>query len=91
MKQSLKGYQNRYLRGISRGLKPIVLVGGKGNTHSLIDSMSRALADHEFIKIKLIDVDDRSRKKIMVKEIEKHCDCMAVGITGNTAVLYRPH
>ena len=35
----LKGFQKRYLRGVAHSLKPVVFVGQKGFTQSLVDAM----------------------------------------------------
>ena len=91
MPHTLRGYQNRYLRGLAHGLKPLVLIGQKGITDSVTDSISRALADHELIKIKFLDLDDRGQKKTMLGEIAERCHCAVAGVTGNTAILIRPH
>ena len=41
------------LKGIGHDLKPIVMIGNKGVTPSIIEEIDRALSDHELIKVKL--------------------------------------
>ncbi|OOR89440.1 ribosome assembly protein YhbY [Moraxella caviae] len=41
------------LRGIGHKLNPIVTVGGNGLSPTLIEEVSRALSDHELIKVKI--------------------------------------
>ena len=86
----LRGYQNRYLRGLAHSLKPVILIGQKGISPATIESISGALADHELIKVKFIDLEDRARKKNLIGQIEESCDCSVAGVTGHVAILYRP-
>ena len=41
------------LKGIGHELKPIVMIGNKGVTPTIIEEIDRALSDHELIKVKL--------------------------------------
>ncbi len=42
----------RRLKGIGHELKPVVMVGNKGLTTTVLEEINRALDDHELIKIK---------------------------------------
>ncbi|MDD5476121.1 MAG: ribosome assembly RNA-binding protein YhbY [Syntrophales bacterium] len=87
---SLRGYQNRFLRGLAHSLKPVVLIGQKGLNTRIIKSIMEALDTHELIKVKFIELEDRAQKKTMIREIEDACGCFVAGVTGHVAILYRP-
>ena len=53
MFQKLSNSQQRYLRGLSHGLKPVVMVGGKGLTVGVLAELELALEHHELVKVKI--------------------------------------
>jgi RNA-binding protein len=89
--QPLSSFQAKYLRGLAHGLKPVVFVGQKGATASLLDSIREALNAHELIKAKFIDFKDRRMKAELVAEIAQQTGSRVAGLIGHTAILYRPH
>jgi RNA-binding protein len=88
---SLEGYQRKYLRGLAHELKPVVLVGQRGLTDALLNSLEEALNQHELIKVKFNDFKESADKKAMIAELAEACGCEPVGLIGHTAILYRPH
>ncbi len=89
--QPLSSFQTKYLRALAHSLKPVVLVGQKGISPSLLGSIREALNAHELIKIKFIDFKDRRQKAECLAEIERCTDSCLAGRIGHTAILYRPH
>lgn len=89
--QPLTSFQARYLRGLAHRLKPVVLIGQKGISAALLDSLQEALNAHELIKVKFVDFKDRRLKAAHVAEIERRTDSCLAGLIGHTAILYRPH
>ncbi len=89
--QTLKGFQAKHLRALAHSLKPVVLVGQKGISPSLLGSIQEALNAHELIKIKFVDFKDRRLKAECLAEIERRTDSCRAGLVGHTAILYRPH
>lgn len=80
--------RKRSLRASAHSLKPVVLIGQHGVTSAVLAEVTRALDDHELIKIRFrgTDRDDRAI------EIERICSTLAaelIGSIGGTAVLYR--
>src|SRR3954465_13859837 len=57
----LSPHQKRYLRGIAHSLDPVIMVGQKGVTPSLLKELDGALAHHELVKGKLADADREDR------------------------------
>lgn len=88
---SLTSSQAKYLRGLAHGLKPVVHIGQKGITSSLLDSVREALSAHELIKLKFIDLKDRRMKAEFAAEIERRTGSGLAGLIGHIAILYRPH
>jgi RNA-binding protein len=85
----LKGFQKRFLRGVAHTLKPVVFVGQKGFTPSLVDAMDDALDHHELVKIKFVDFKKKEKKLALVGQIEKSVSCEMVGLVGHIATFYR--
>jgi RNA-binding protein len=89
--QALTSFQAKYLRGLAHGLKPVVFVGQKGITPSLLDAIQEALNAHELIKAKFVDFKDRRMKAELVTQIEQQTGSCVAGQIGHTAIFYRPH
>lgn len=87
----LKGFQKKYLRGLAHSMKPVVLIGQKGCTHTVVQAITDALNAHELIKVKFIDLKNKARKNEILVSIEKKTACGTVGMIGHTAILYREH
>ena len=49
---ALDNTELRRLKGIGHELKPVVTIGNKGLSDSVVEELDRALNDHELIKIK---------------------------------------
>ena len=89
--KKLKGFQKKYLRGLTHGARPVVFIGHKGMTDAVIRSINEALNTHELIKLKFIDFKEKDHKKQIVDRIEKETECENVGIIGHTVIFYRQH
>ena len=85
----LKGSQKRFLRGLAHALKPVVFVGQKGFTQSLVDAMDDALDHHELVKVKFVDCKEKEKKLALVEQIEKSVPCELVGLVGHIATFFR--
>ncbi len=86
---SLKGFQKRFLRGLAHALKPVVFVGQKGFSQSLVDAMDDALDHHELVKLKFVDFKEKEKKLALVGQIEESVPCQMVGLIGHIATFYR--
>jgi RNA-binding protein len=85
----LKGYQKKYLKGIVHGMKPLVFVGQKGLSPTLINAVDESLEKHELIKIKFIDFKEKNQKEEISGAIEKETASELVGMIGHVAIFYR--
>lgn len=81
--------QRRHLRGLAHPLKPVILMGKTGLTAALAAETTRALHDHELIKVKAPG-GDRAARDAMIETLAQQTGSTLVQRIGNVAVLYRP-
>ena len=89
MPAALSNAQKRYLRGLAHDLKPVILVGAKGVTPSLLAELELALEQHELIKAR-IAAEDRDTRDQWIAAIVDGSHAELIGRIGHVAVLYRP-
>jgi RNA-binding protein len=87
MKQ-LAGFQRKYLRGLVHGQRAIVQVGQNGLTDAVIAAVDQALLDHELIKVRMHEPDD---KKQLAEQLAQKSDSTLCGLIGHQAILFRHH
>jgi len=87
--EKLKGYQKKYLKGLVHGVKPLVFVGQKGISPTVIKAVDESLEKHEVLKLKFIDFKEKSQKQEMAGVIEKETASELVGMIGHVAIFYR--
>lgn len=85
----LTGNQKRYLRGLAHHRKPVVTVGAKGITESVLAEIDQALTHHELLKVKLPAL-DAAGKKTMIDQLCDATGAQRVQTIGRTGVIYRP-
>jgi len=86
---TLTSLQRKYLRALAHGLKPVVFIGQKGVSGTLIQAADSALSDHELIKVRFNEFKEKSQKLDIIAELEKSCQCQLAGLIGHTAILFR--
>ena len=64
---TLTGKQKNYLRGVAHSLNPVVMIGGKGLTESVMKEIELALEHHELIKVKLPGNSKAEKVSILAK------------------------
>jgi RNA-binding protein len=84
----LRGFQRRHLRAQAHALRPVVEIGQAGITDAVLTALERALVDHELVKVRLRDPDD---KKAMAAALAERTASELCGLVGHTVILYRPH
>ena len=89
--QKLKGFQKKHLRGLAHHIKPVVYIGQKGITDTVVRSVDEALNNHELIKVKFVDFKEKGPKKQIAAAIEQQTGGEIVGLIGHTVILYRRH
>jgi RNA-binding protein len=81
--------QRRYLRGLAHPLGAVIRIGKEGLTDAVAKETTRALFDHELIKVKGPGGDREARDAMFVTLAERTGSALVHRI-GNVAVLYRP-
>jgi RNA-binding protein len=81
--------QRRYLKGLAHPLKPIILIGNAGLTDAVAAETTRALADHELIKVR-VPGQDRDERDTMLTSLAQRTGSALVARIGHIAVLFRP-
>jgi RNA-binding protein len=86
---SLTKNQKKYLRSLGHRLKPVVMVGQKGLSESVLLELESTMLKHELLKIK-IRTEDRDDKFSMVNKIIEFSKSNLVQVVGNVVLIYRP-
>jgi RNA-binding protein len=81
--------QKKHLRALAHALKPVVRLGNAGMTAAVSLEASRALEDHELIKVKG-PAGDRAARDALFAALARATGSILVHRIGNVAVLYRP-
>jgi putative YhbY family RNA-binding protein len=80
--------QRRQLRAAAHHLHPVVSIADNGLSDAVVKEISRALAAHELIKVKLYGI-ERDQRDAMLGEICAALDCAPVQHIGNVLVLWK--
>jgi RNA-binding protein len=80
--------ERKRLRQIGHALNPVVMLGDKGLTESVIEELNRALNDHELIKVK-VGGEDRTARAATITEIAETAGAEIVQTIGKIALLYK--
>jgi RNA-binding protein len=81
--------QRRHLRGVAHALRPVIRLGSAGVTPAVAAETTRALHDHELIKVKAPGGDRAARDELFAA-LARQTGSALVQRIGNVAVLYRP-
>jgi RNA-binding protein len=83
------GKQRRHLRGLAHALKPVVQLGTRGLTESILTELEAQIDHHELIKVKLSDECPEDIATVG-KTIKGSLRGEVVQKIGHTLVIYRP-
>ena len=87
-KMSLTARQRQYLKGLGHALSPVLQVGKEGINERQFASISKALDDHELIKINILETSELDRNEAA----EKICTSLnadLVQVIGKKMLLYK--
>jgi len=79
--------QKQELRARAHHLEPIVQIGHGGVHEAAIAAVRRALLDHELIKVRLHEPED---KRGMAEALAEGARAALCGLVGHTVILYKP-
>jgi putative YhbY family RNA-binding protein len=85
---ALKSSRRSELRAEAHKLSPVVIIGDKGLTDSVIAEIDRSLKTHELIKVRAA-TDDREARKTWLPTICERLGAEAVQSIGKVFVIYR--
>lgn len=85
---SLNQDQKKRYRTIGHQLNPIVTIGDKGLSDTVLAEIERALDDHELIKVKVV-TEDRDDKKLLIKAMVEQTGATLVQTIGHMALILR--
>ncbi len=88
---ALSAAQAKHLRGLAHHLRPVVRIGGRGLTATVLAEMEEALLAHELVKVRLRDLPDRRERRRLLVELAARTASHLAGAVGLTAVFFRPH
>ena len=80
--------QKKHLKALGHNLSPVVTVAGNGLSKPVLAEITRALHDHELIKVKFA-VGDRDIKQALIAEMCSTCGCDLVQQIGHLALIYK--
>jgi RNA-binding protein len=86
----LGGKERRHLRALAHHLTPVVVIGKEGVSESVRAAVDRALADHELIKIRVLEACPDDRKEV-ARAVAEATGAGVAGVIGRVVILYRPH
>ena len=85
---ALTGKQRRHRRGLGHALTPVAQVGKGGVSDAVVAAIDAALADHELIKIKLLETLDLDRE-VAAASLADRTGSEVAQVLGRTVLLYR--
>jgi len=84
----LSNSQIRHLKGLAHNLKPVVMIGDKGLSQTVMDEIKIALDSHELIKIN-IRAEDRENRNTIIEKIINKTQSTKVQTIGGKLVIYK--
>ncbi|HMA65364.1 MAG: ribosome assembly RNA-binding protein YhbY [Fibrobacterota bacterium] len=85
---SLTPKQRQYLKGLGHALNPILQIGKEGLNERQLASLSKALEDHELIKVNILENADLTKNDVS-ETILKALNAETVQTIGRKILLYK--
>jgi RNA-binding protein len=85
---ALSPSQRRYLRSLAHDLHPVILLGAKGATDTVVKELDLALSHHELVKVKLSGGDKDERQE-QIDFLTEGTQSESVQQIGHIVVLFR--
>lgn len=84
----LKGKQRSYLRKKGNKLDPVVQIGKKGVTTSLLEQVEEVLEAKELIKVRALNNSLYTAQEV-AEELAEECNAEIVQVIGSVCLIYR--
>ena len=88
-KLDITSQERSALRSAAHPLRPVVLIGDRGLTESVLKEIDLNLKAHQLIKVRVAG-DDREARNTMLETICDTLSCAHVHHLGKTLIIYRP-
>ncbi len=88
-KLDITSQERSALRAAAHPLRPVVLIGDRGLTESVLKEIDLNLKAHQLIKVRVAG-DDREARGSMLETICETLSCANVHHLGKTLIIYRP-
>jgi len=85
---TLNNQQRKALKAKAHHLKPLIRVGQKGITDTLVEETLQTLDRHELIKVHIAG-DDREARNNAAEELASRCQAILIHQIGKTSVLFK--
>lgn len=89
-KLDISSQERSALRAAAHPLRPVVLIGDRGLTESVLKEIDLNLKAHQLIKVRVAG-DDREARGTMLDTICDTLGCANVHHLGKTLIIYRPN
>jgi RNA-binding protein len=84
----LNKQQKKHLKTLAHTLKPVVIIGTKGLSESVLSEIDQALTHHELLKIR-VNAADREDRQAMIERIGQALQTELISRIGHIATFYR--
>lgn len=81
--------QKRYLKSLAHPLKPVVMIGNKGLTETVLAEIDKTLEQHELIKVRVSGL-EKADRTAMIEQIALATSSNLIMSIGHIAAFYRP-
>jgi len=88
-KLDITSQERSALRAAAHPLRPVVLIGDRGLTESVLKEIDLNLKAHQLIKVRVAG-DERDARSAMLETICETLSCANVHHLGKTLIIYRP-
>jgi len=80
--------EKKSLRGQAHSLKPVVQLGQQGLSDNVVGAVTAALLQHELIKVRMQEPEDKVR---LATSLAEKTESLVCGLIGHTVILYKAH
>lgn len=88
-KLDISSQERSALRAAAHPLRPVVLIGDRGLSESVLKEIDRNLSAHHLIKVR-VGGEERDARETMLEAICESLSCAPVHHLGKTLIIYRP-
>lgn len=84
---TLTGAQKRALKSRAQLLEAVIRIGQSGVTDALLQSLDKALSQHELVKVRFADF--KEERKTLAPKLAERTSSALIQQVGNVAVFFR--